>query len=91
MQDSFDIKDIKEVMLRKYQTLPAEITAFKREVIMSQYTFNQRLVSLGFATLAITGLSYKAGLGCLRTGRNSVVSYVVLGQFAVPEIFNPYL
>jgi hypothetical protein len=64
---SLDLPTYKGIVLKSYQDLPSQMTGnsflirveWKREHVMSEYSFNQRLLGLGFSCLLITGVSFK--------------------------------
>ena len=67
------------------------ITDFKKKNILDKASLNERLVILSLSSLGLTLIGRKFNPSILRGARNLLVSYVGLGLFLAPEVFNPYI
>ncbi|KAM3146620.1 hypothetical protein pb186bvf_001150 [Paramecium bursaria] len=81
--------------------LPQCLTNLKKNHILNHATLNERLVGLCISSLIVASITAKGIEKFLnytkvqpkltRVVRNAFVSYVGLGIFVTPEVFNPYL
>ncbi|CAD8103964.1 unnamed protein product [Paramecium sonneborni] len=69
-----------------FESMPQEITNFKKKYILDNVPYNSRFIMLCIGTIGLATLTWRRSLF-----RNSVLSFIGGGVFFIPETFNPYL
>jgi hypothetical protein len=84
------MKEVRQGLLEVkgwYERLPYELTKLKMDLLLSNFSFNQRLVGLSLSSVLASWAFL--GLSAYRFPRNSVLSFWAMGLAVMPEIYNP--